>query len=159
MPSRFRRPAITLAVAGILGFIPFYTLGQFPEVKAAVLQYNELTRVDTTFAREFANTLGLGKWIHIGQRPPQNDAAHPWPRPWRLEKTHPSLLPANFNLLIIAVDALRGDSFHSAGYHRNLTPFLDRWAMEEALSFRRAYSLGGGSFAAYPFLVAGRSRS
>jgi arylsulfatase A-like enzyme len=61
-------------------------------------------------------------------------------------------------LLIIVVDALRGDAFHSAGYHRNLTPFLDRWAMEEALSFRRAYSQGGGSFAAYPFLVAGRSR-
>jgi arylsulfatase A-like enzyme len=56
------------------------------------------------------------------------------------------------------VDALRGDAFHSAGYHRNLTPFLDRWAREEALSFRRAYSQGGGSFAAFPFLVAGRSR-
>ena len=61
-------------------------------------------------------------------------------------------------MLVIAVDALRGDAFHSAGYHRNLTPFLDRWAREEGLSFRRAYSQGGGSFAAYPFLVAGRSR-
>ncbi len=156
--STYRRPAIILTVAAILGFLPFYTIEKFPEVKVAVLQYNELTRVDATFAREFANTVGLGKWIHIGQRPPQNDSPHPWPQPWRLEKTHPSILPENFNLLVITVDALRGDAFHSAGYHRNLTPFLDRWAMEEALSFRRAYSQGGGSFAAYPFLVAGRSR-
>jgi len=77
---------------------------------------------------------------------------------WQLEKTHPSFLPENFNLLVIVVDALRGDAFHSAGYHRNLTPFLDRWAREEAVSFRRAYSQGGGSFAAFPFLVAGRGR-
>ena len=157
-PSTFRRPVIFLVVAGALGFIPFYTLDRFPEVKAAVLQYNELTRVDTTFARELTNTLGLGRWIHIGQRPLHNGSPQPWPLPWRLEKTHPSLLPANFNLLIIVVDALRGDAFHSAGYHRNLTPFLDHWALEEGLSFRRAYSQGGGSFAAYPFLVAGRSR-
>ncbi len=60
--------------------------------------------------------------------------------------------------MVIVVDALRGDAFHSAGYHRNLTPFLDQWAREEAVSFRRAYSQGGGSFAAFPFLVAGRSR-
>ncbi len=154
----YRRPAIILTVAGVLGFVPFYTLGKYPEVKVAVLQYNELARVDATFAREVVNTLGLGTWIHLGQRPPQNGSPHPWPQPWRLEKSHPSLLPANFNLLVIAVDALRGDAFHSAGYRRNLTPFLDRWAREEGLSFRRAYSLGGGSFAAYPFLVAGRSR-
>jgi len=157
-PSTFRRPVFILGVAGALGLLPFYTLDRFPEVKAAVLQYNELTRVDTTFARELTNTLGLGKWIHIGQRPLQNDSPHSWPQPWRLKKTHPSLLPANFNLLIIVVDALRGDAFHSAGYQRNLTPFLDQWALEEGLSFRRAYSQGGGSFAAYPFLVAGRSR-
>jgi hypothetical protein len=154
----FRRSLIILAVAGVLGFLPFYALGKFPEVKAAVLQYNELARVNATFARELTGALGLGRWLHLGQRPPQNNSPHPWPPPWRLEKTHPSLLPENFNLLIIVVDALRGDAFHSAGYHRNLTPFLDRWALEEALSFRRAYSLGGGSFAAYPFLVAGRSR-
>jgi hypothetical protein len=158
MSSGFRRPVFILVVAWLFGFLPFYTLIKYPEVKAAVLQYNELTRVDATFVREVTNTLGLGKWIHIGQRPSQNDAPHPWPQPWRLEKTHPSLLPENFNLLVIAVDALRGDAFHSAGYHRNLTPFLDRWAREEGLSFRRAYSQGGGSFAAYPFLVAGRSR-
>lgn len=156
--STYRRPAIILTVAGIFGFVPFYTIDKFPEVKAAVLQYNELTRVDATFAREVANTLGLGKWIHIGQRPAQNGTPHPWPQPWQLEKTHPSFLPENFNLLVIVVDALRGDAFHSAGYHRNLTPFLDRWAREEAVSFRRAYSQGGGSFAAFPFLVAGRSR-
>jgi arylsulfatase A-like enzyme len=75
-----------------------------------------------------------------------------------VEKTGPSILPEDFNLLVIVVDALRGDAFHSAGYHRNLTPFLDKWAGEEAISFRRAYSQGGGSFAAFPFLVGGRSR-
>ena len=156
--SNFRRLGFALAITAVLGFLPFYALGKHPEVKAAVLQFNELARVDTTFAREFANTLALGKWIHLGQSPSQNDSPHPWPQPWRLEKTHPSLLPEGFNLLVIVVDALRGDAFHSAGYHRNLTPFLDRWAREEALSFRRAYSQGGGSFAAFPFLVAGRSR-
>jgi glucan phosphoethanolaminetransferase (alkaline phosphatase superfamily) len=157
-PSNFFRLGIALAIAAILGFLPFYALGKYPEVKVAVLQFNELTRVDTTFAREFANLLGLGKWIHLGQLPPQNSSPHPWPQPWILKKSHPSLLPENFNLLVIVVDALRGDAFHSAGYHRNLTPFLDSWASEESISFRRAYSQGGGSFAAFPFLVAGRSR-
>jgi len=102
--------------------------------------------------------LGLTKWIDLGQRPPQNNSPHPWPQPWELSKSHPSLLPEGFNLLVIVVDALRGDAFHSAGYHRNLTPFLDRWAGEEAISFRRAYSQGGGTFTAFPFLVGGRSR-
>ena len=157
-PSNFRRIGVALAIAATLGFLPFYALGKYPEVKVAVLQFNELSRVDTAFAREFGKLLGLGKWIHLGQRPPQNRTPHPWPQPWKLTKSHPSLWPENFNLLVIVVDALRGDAFHSAGYHRNLTPFLDRWAGEESISFRRAYSQGGGSFAAFPFLVAGRSR-
>ncbi len=158
LPPSFRRQGVILAITAIFGFLPFYTLGKYPEVKVAVLLYNEIARVNTTFAREFANILGLGRWIHLGQSPSQNDSPHPWPQPWRLEKTHQSSLPENFNLLVIVVDALRGDAFYSAGYHRNLTPFLDRWAREEAVSFRRAYSQGGGSFAAFPFLVAGRSR-
>ncbi|MFZ9091825.1 MAG: DUF1549 domain-containing protein, partial [Planctomycetaceae bacterium] len=77
-------------------------------------------RVDTTFAREFATVLGFDRWIHLGQRPPQNSNPHPWPQPWTLRKSHPSLLPEGFNLLVIVADALRGDAFHSAGYHRNL---------------------------------------
>jgi glucan phosphoethanolaminetransferase (alkaline phosphatase superfamily) len=157
-PSHFGRLAIVLAITAVLGFLPFYALEKYPEVKVVVLQFNELTRVDTTFAREFADVLGFNKWINLGQRPPQNNSPHPWPPPWALSKSHRSLLPAGFNLLIIVVDALRGDAFHSAGYHRNLTPFLDRWAGEETISFRRSYSQGGGSFAAFPFLVAGRSR-
>ena len=157
-PKNIRRLGIALAMTAALGFLPFYALGKYPEVKAVVLQFNELTRVDTTFAREFAAALGFDKWIHIGQRPPQNNKPHPWPQPWELRKSHPSQLPAEFNLLIVIVDALRGDAFHSAGYHRNLTPFLDRWAVEEGISFRRAYSQGGGSFAAFPFLIGGRSR-
>jgi len=157
-PPNYRRLAVTLAIAGTLGFLPFYVLGKYPEVKVVVLQFNELTRVDTTFAREFADALGFGKWVRLGQRPAQNNSPHPWPQPWRLSKSHPSRLPEDFNVLVIVVDALRGDAFHSAGYHRDLTPFLDRWAGDEATSFRRAYSQGGGSFAAFPFLVAGRSR-
>lgn len=157
-PANSQRSLIILTIAGAIGLLPFYALSKFPEVKTAVLQYNELSRVSATFAREFTGALGLGRWIHLGQRPSQNGSPHPWPLPWRLEKTHSSQLPENFNLMIIVADALRGDAFHSAGYHRNLTPFLDRWAREEGLSFRRAYSQGGGSFAAYPFLVAGRSR-
>ena len=157
-PSDFKRMGVTLTIAAVLGLLPFYAIGKYPEVKVVVLQFNELARVDTTFAREFANILGFGQWIHLGQRPPPNSKAHPWPQPWRLSKSHPSLLPEGFNLLVIVVDALRGDAFHSAGYHRNPAPFLDRWATEEAISFRRAYSQGGGSFAAFPFLVAGRSR-
>lgn len=157
-PFNIHRLGAALAISAVLGFLPFYALGKYPEVKVVVLQFNELTRVDTTVAREFANVLGFGQWIHLGQRPPPNSSPHPWPQPWTLSKSHPSLLPDDFNLLIIVVDALRGDAFHSAGYHRNLTPYLDRWAGEEAISFRRAYSQGGGSFAAFPFLVAGRSR-
>ena len=157
-PFRFRRQGIALAVTTVLGFLPFYSLANNPEVKVAVLQSNELARVNTTFAREFANVVGLEKWIRLGQRPPQNQNPHPWPHPWELKKVRASLLPADFNLLIIVADALRGDAFRSAGYQRDLTPFLDRWAREEAISFRRAYSQGGGSFAAFPFLVAGRSR-
>ena len=157
-PSSFSRSMITLIVCGVLGFIPFYSLDKFPEVKAVVLQYNELARVNAAFAREITNALGFGEWFRLGQRPPQNGRPHPWPQPWQLEKTHPSQLPENFNMLLIVVDALRGDALHSAGYHRNLTPFIDRWAGEEGMFFRRAYSQGGGSFAAYPFLVAGRSR-
>ena len=157
-PFNFRRMAIALLIVTALGFLPFYALEKYPEVKVVVLQFNELTRVDTTFAREFADVLGFGKWLHLGQRPPQNNSPHPWPQPWRLSKSHPSLLVEGFNMLVIVVDALRGDAFHSAGYHRNLTPFLDRWTGEETISFRRSYSQGGGTFAAFPFLVAGRSR-
>ena len=153
-----RRPWIIMASAFILGFFPFGILTKYPETKTAILQFNELSRVDTTYARELVHLLKLDRWISIGQRPVQNNNPHPWPHPWKLKKTHQSVLPDNFNLLIIIVDALRGDAFHSAGYRRNLTPFLDFWAMDEAVSFRRAYSQGGGSFSAIPFLVAGRSR-
>ncbi len=154
----FRQQWIVMIIIIAVGFVPFSALERFREAKAAILQFNELTRIDVTFAREFINILGLGKWIRIGQNPDQNTFSNPWPLPWHLKKTHPSLLPDDFNMLVIVVDALRGDAFHSAGYHRNLTLFLDRWAREEAVSFRRAYSQGGGSFAAFPFLVAGRSR-
>jgi len=153
-----RRWAITLALTLLVGFLPFYALGKVPEVKAVILQFGELTRVDAAFARKLGNVFGLGRWMQLGQQPSENGNSHPWPQPWQLTKSHPSLLPDNFNLLVIVVDSLRGDAFHSAGYHRNLTPFLDSWARNEAISFRRAYSQGGGSFAAFPFLVAGRSR-
>ena len=153
-----RRWITMLALTILGGLIPFYALGKMPESKAAVLQSSELTRVDAVFARELSKLLGLTRWMQIGQKPPENGISHPWPQPWQLKKSHPSLLPPDFNLLVIVVDALRGDAFHSAGYQRNLTPYLDRWALDEAISFRRAYSQGGGSFAAFPFLVAGRSR-
>jgi Sulfatase len=147
---------LLLAVPAGLG--PFWMLDAYPEVKAVVLQYNELVRVDAGLVREAAAAIGLDRWIHLGQDPPPNAAPDPWPPPWRLRKTHASLLPADFNLLVIVVDALRGDAFSSSGYPRNTTPFLDRWALGEAVSFRRAYSQGGGTFAAFPFLVGGRSR-
>jgi hypothetical protein len=153
-----RRWSITLALTLMIGFLPFYALGKIPEVKAVILQFNELTRVDAAFARKLGNVVGLGRWMKLGQQPANNGNTHPWPQPWQLKKNFPTLLPQNFNLLVIVVDSLRGDAFHSAGYQRNLTPFLDKWARDEAISFRRAYSQGGGSFAAFPFLVAGRSR-
>jgi hypothetical protein len=153
-----RRQCIGMMIIIAVGFLPFGVLERFREVKADILQINELTRIDVTYAREVTNFLGLGRWIRIGQYPDQNNHPNPWPLPWHLKKTHSSLLPEDFNLLVIVADALRGDAFHSAGYHRNLTSFLDRWAKKEAISFRRAYSQGGGSFAAFPFLVAGRSR-
>ena len=147
-----------MVVFFFLGFSPFVILNKYPAAKATLLQFSELTRVEAAYARELAGLLKLDTWVRLGQNPAFNQRPHPWPQPWKLDKTHPSLLPENFNLMVIVVDALRGDAFHSAGYHRNLTPFLDQWAREEAISFRRAYSQGGGSFAAFPFLVAGRSR-
>jgi hypothetical protein len=151
-----RWAVVTLVL--LLGFLPFTVLESYPEVKAAVLQFNELSRVDGAYARALGNSLGFRRWLRLGQDPKTTNPPEPWPHPWTLEKTGPSLLPKDFNLLVIVVDALRGDAFHSSGYQRNLTPFLDKWAREEAISFRRAYSQGGGSFAAVPFLVGGRSR-
>jgi hypothetical protein len=147
-----------VVLISLLSFFPFTTLETYPEVKAAILQFNELSRVDGAYARALGSSLGFGRWLRLGQDPRRSNQPEPWPQPWTVEKTGPSILPEDFNLLIIVVDALRGDAFHSAGYHRNLTPFLDKWAHEEAISFRRAYSQGGGSFAAFPFLVGGRSR-
>lgn len=160
--TRSRKPSSSKSWAGLAaiclaGFLPFYVLERFPEVKAAILYYNELSMVDATHARAVSGFLGLGRWIPLGQAPKSNNHELPWPRPWTLEKIRPSLLPKDFNLIVIIVDALRGDAFHSAGYHRNLTPFLDAWGEDEAVLFRRAYSPGGGTFAGYPFLVGGRS--
>lgn len=147
-----------LLLAGLAGLGPFWMLDAYPEVKAVVLQYNELARVDAGLVRVVVNAVGFGHGFHLGQDPPPNGAPDPWPAPWRLHKTRASLLPADFNVLVIVVDALRGDAFASSGYPRNTTPFLDRWALSETISFRRAYSQGGGTFAAMPFLVGGRSR-
>ncbi|MGD9148995.1 MAG: sulfatase-like hydrolase/transferase [Desulfobacterales bacterium] len=147
-----------LATIFIAGFVPFGLLNQYLNAKTILLQFSDLTRVEAAYARELAGILKLDRWVRLGQNPALNQKPHPWPLPWKLQKVKPSLLPKDFNLMVIVVDALRGDAFHSAGYHRNLTPFLDKWATEETISFRRAYSQGGGSFAAFPFLVAGRSR-
>ncbi|NIQ88459.1 MAG: hypothetical protein GWN93_05055, partial [Deltaproteobacteria bacterium] len=147
-----------IVLVSLLSFLPFTTLETYPEVKAAILQFNELSRVDGGYARALGKSLGFNRWIRLGQDPEKSNQPEPWPQPWTVKKIGPSILPEDFNLLVIVVDALRGDAFHSAGYHRNLTPFLDKWALEEAISFRRAYSQGGGSFAAFPFLVGGRSR-
>lgn len=158
LPSKARRRWGVVAVIFLLGFLPFAALERYRETKAAILQFNELSMVDATYARVLSEFLRMGRWIRLGQVPKVNDHQEPWPLPWTLEKTGPSLLPKDFNLIVIVVDALRGDAFHSAGYQRDLTPFLDQWAQEEAVSFRRAYSQGGGTFAALPFFVAGRSR-
>ncbi len=152
-----KRRAILIAVF-FLGFVPFGLLNYYPNAKTILLQFSDLTRVEAAFARELAGVFKLDRWVRLGQNPGYNRQPHPWPQPWKLRKVSPALLPEDFNLMVIVVDALRGDAFHSAGYHRNLTPFLDKWAKEETVSFRRAYSQGGGSFAAFPFLVAGRSR-
>jgi hypothetical protein len=138
----------TVVLVSLLSFLPFTALEAYPEVKAAILQFNELSRVDGAYARALGNSLGFSRWVRLGQDPETSDQPEPWPQPWTVEKTGPSIFPEDFNLLVIVVDALRGDAFHAAGYHRNLTPFLDKWAREEAISFRRAYSQGGGSFAA-----------
>jgi hypothetical protein len=157
MLDRKLRWIVIVAVFGG-GFLPFVALERYPELKTATLQFNELARVDAAYARTLSSGMGLTRSVRLGQDPEIHKNPDPWPLPWILEKTGPSLLPKDFNLLVIVVDALRGDAFHSAGYHRNLTPFLDEWAHEEAISFRRAYSQGGGSFAAFPFLVGGRGR-
>ncbi|MFQ5542153.1 MAG: sulfatase-like hydrolase/transferase, partial [Candidatus Binatia bacterium] len=157
-PSRTKRRWVVVAAIVLAGFLPFASLEQYREIKASILQSNEFSIVDATYARALSDLVGAESWVRLGQDPKPNHHHQPWPLPWTLERTGPSLLPKDFNLMVIVVDALRGDAFHSAGYHRNLTPFLDQWAREEAISFRKAYSQGGGTFAAFPFLVAGRSR-
>ncbi len=154
---RWRGATTVLAATLLLTVAPIAGFNRHPEVKAAVMQFSEFSMVDATYMRVLARAAGLGDWIRLGQSPPTNGRATAWPPPWILEKTRRSLLPRDFNLVVVVADALRGDAFRSAGYHRNLTPFLDRWALEEAVSFRRAYSHGGGTFAAFPFLVGGRS--
>jgi hypothetical protein len=154
----WRDPARALAVALLLTAAPIAVFHRYPETKAAVLQFSEFSMVDATYLRVLSRLPGLGDWIRLGQSPSPNGSAPAWPRPWTLQQTHRSLLPRDFNLVVVVVDALRGDAFRSAGYPRDLTPFLDRWARQEAVSFRRAYSPGGGTFAAFPFLVGGRSR-
>lgn len=156
--SGFGKRWAILIVVALVGFVPFGLLNHYPNAKTILLQFSDLTRVEAAYARELAGLFKLDRWVRLGQNPGLNQQPHPWPQPWKLQKVGPSLLPEDFNLMIIVVDALRGDAFHSAGYPRNLTPFLDKWAKEETVSFRRAYSQGGGSFAAFPFLVAGRSR-
>jgi hypothetical protein len=158
LPSGSAARWALLAIVFIAGFVPFGLLNHYPNTKTILLQFSDLTRVEAAYARELAGIFRFDRWVRLGQNPAFNQQPHPWPQPWKLQKVKPSLLPENFNLMVIVVDALRGDAFHSAGYHRDLTPFLDKWATEETISFRRAYSQGGGSFAAFPFLVAGRSR-
>ena len=158
LPAGSGRRWALLATIFIAGFVPFGLLNHYPNAKTILLQFSDLTRAEAAYARQLAGIFKLNHWIRLGQNPVFNQQPHPWPQPWKLQKVKPSLLPKDFNLIIIVVDALRGDAFHSAGYARNLTPFLDKWARKEAISFRRAYSQGGGSFAAFPFLVAGRSR-
>lgn len=157
-PSEAKTRWMPVAAACLAGVIPFAALERGRDTKVAVLQFNELSMVDATYARLAARVLGLEGWIRLGQNPAPRGRPEPWPHPWSLQRNGLLRLPRDFNLLVIVVDALRGDAFGSAGYHRDLTPFLDRWAREEAVSFRRAYSQGGGTFAAYPFLVGGRSR-
>ncbi|HEV8673074.1 MAG TPA: sulfatase-like hydrolase/transferase [Methylomirabilota bacterium] len=156
-----RRPpsAVRLVAPAILllGFGAFAGLECARAAKAAVLNFGELSMVDATYARAVTESLGLSRWIRLGQAPRPDPAVDPWPLPWRLVKTRPSRLPADFNLVVVVVDALRGDAARSAGYHRDLMSFLDRWASREAIGFRRAYSQGGGTYAAFPFLVGGRS--
>jgi hypothetical protein len=161
--TRAARPArattwIGVALLCLAAFLPFALLERVREVKSAILGFGELTMVDATYARAFAHFLRLARWVRLGQHPTPDGATQAWPRPWRLEKTLASHLPPDFNLILIVVDALRGDASRSAGYHRDLTPFLDAWGREDAVAFRRAYSQGGGTYAAFPFLVGGRSR-
>ena len=153
-----KRRWVVIAATVAAGFLPFAALEQYREIKASMLESNEFSIVDATYARALSDLVGAESWARLGQDPKPNHHQEPWPLPWTLKKTGPSLLPEDFNVIVIVVDALRGDAFHSSGYYRNLTPFLDQWANEEAIAFRRAYSQGGGTFAAFPFLVAGRSR-
>jgi hypothetical protein len=60
---------VGLAAMCMAGFVPFHFLDRFPEAKAAILYYNELSMVDATYARAISGFLGLGRWIRLGQAP------------------------------------------------------------------------------------------
>src|SRR5262249_1329329 len=126
MPSRpahstpgWWSPATALTATLLLTATPLAVFHRHPETKAAVLQFSEFSMVDATYLRVLSRFLGLGDWVRLGQSPSPNGAAPAWPRPWTLRQTHPSRLPRAFNLVVVVVDALRGDAFRSAGYHRN----------------------------------------
>jgi hypothetical protein len=140
-PSSFSRSMITLIVSGALGFIPFYALDKFPEIKAAVLQYNELARVNATLAREITNALGFGDWFRLGQRPPPNGRPHPWPQPWRLEKTHPSQLPENLYFKIARAEGIEHHMLMKGFGPRDIFPpdlAVTELAVQRAASERRS---------------------
>jgi len=52
---------LIMAAALVSGVLPFGVLTRYPEVKAAVLQFNELCRVDTAFARQVVDAAGLSR--------------------------------------------------------------------------------------------------
>jgi len=99
---------ILIAVVFFLGFAPFGILNKYPTAKATLLQFSDLARVEAAYARELAGLLKLDSWVRLGQNPGLNQQPHPRPQPWKLHQTPPSLLPEDLNLMVIAVDALRG---------------------------------------------------
>ncbi|MBM4372940.1 MAG: sulfatase-like hydrolase/transferase, partial [Deltaproteobacteria bacterium] len=75
----------------------------------------------------------------------------------RLGDPTPRVLPGarRHNVVVVLMDALRGDRMHFLGYNRKTTPQLDRLA-EEALVAERAYSQSSCSRKSIPSFLSGR---
>jgi arylsulfatase A-like enzyme len=97
--------------------------------------------------------LRLNPGLRQAIRPRRPDSPPPPPT-----SVSPLPLRRKWNMVVILIDALRADRVGWAGYHRPLTPELDRLA-KESFRFHRAYAPSNKTPSSLPALLSGRYSS
>jgi arylsulfatase A-like enzyme len=82
-------------------------------------------------------------------------AAPPAPAPKDAAQYIDARLPKNLSLIILMIDAWRGDTAGFMGYPRNVTPNLDRLA-KKSVVFERSYSLSSYTGKSVPPMMMGK---